>query len=266
MFVSNLKRTLFVAVSVIWISSWDFSFATLDTTQSHLGKEDCATCHLAGANVTSEDAHLLLANQETLCKSCHPKSLEASHPTGLRPTNAIPTAYPLDWTGNITCSTCHNIHGNTTGLPRTDKQGRDLCLDCHTEEFFNAMPDGGASLINAGHMSTEADLSDYGIDEYSIQCLDCHMNKGDINLNSRSRANDAVMRHTIGGLNHPIGQYYANSRQTGKFHPESEHAETILLPNGQVSCVSCHQPYTQEHGKLTVPKGGSRLCFECHDI
>ena len=43
-------------------------------------------------------------------------------------------------------------------------------------------------------------------------------------------------------------------------------SKKILLPMGLVSCVSCHEGYSQNHGKLVISNAGSALCFACHDL
>lgn len=49
-------------------------------------------------------------------------------------------------------------------------------------------------------------------------------------------------------------------------HPRRIVERTLLLPDGKVSCVSCHQGYRKEHGKLVVTKEKSALCFECRNL
>ena len=76
-------------------------------TSQHLGKSDCALCHLPGKNVTPQQASMLTASQEVLCGKCHPASIQVSHPSGFQPKTTPPQMYPLDWKGDLTCSTCH---------------------------------------------------------------------------------------------------------------------------------------------------------------
>ena len=76
----------------------------------HLQQESCSDCHLTSGTVKSENAHKLISTQELLCKRCHPKELVVSHPTGFVPNRNIPALYPLDWKGELTCSSCHDIH------------------------------------------------------------------------------------------------------------------------------------------------------------
>ncbi len=222
----------------------------------------CEGCHLAGKDVTPEQAHLLIASQEKLCGSCHAKAIQVSHPSGFAPRNRPPAEYPLDWKGDLTCSTCHEVHGKAPGLMRGSKRRRELCLACHDAKFFNRMKDQGASMMASGHLATDAALAAAGVDSYSIQCMDCHESHGDSNAPSIDR--NMIMRHN--GVNHPIAVKYAEAARAGGYRPVELVMRRILLPNGRISCISCHDGYNSAHGKLATPTIGSALCFECHDL
>ncbi len=53
---------------------------------------------------------------------------------------------------------------------------------------------------------------------------------------------------------------------SGSFKPRSMLPTAIWLPNGKLSCVSCHEPYKKQHGQLVVTNSGSVLCAQCHDL
>ncbi len=97
----------------------------------------CEGCHLAGKDVTREQAHLLTSPQETLCGNCHAKANQVSHPSGFAPKDKLPANYPADWKGDLTCSTCHDVHGKTPKLIRGTKRGKELCLSCHDTKFLH---------------------------------------------------------------------------------------------------------------------------------
>lgn len=75
-----------------------------------------------------------------------------------------------------------------------------------------------------------------------------------------------LLRHSSGSANHPIGRSYAAAVPYGGYRPEILLSKSVWLPDGKISCVSCHQGYSSDHGKLVTPKRGSALCYECHDI
>jgi predicted CXXCH cytochrome family protein len=232
--------------------------------QTHLQKEDCTTCHLGGKNVTPQQAGMLMASQEALCGKCHPAAIKVSHPSGFPPLNKPADTYPLDWKGDLTCSTCHDVHGNAPGLMRGTKVGKELCFACHSTDFFKKMRDGGASLM-VGHLSRSSDTKAVSLDVYSRQCMECHGNNGDPRLTTTVDRN-GVARHAGSSVNHPVGADYQKAYVYGGYRPRRVVEKKLFLPDGMVSCVSCHYGYLKDHGKLVVTKAQSKLCYECHDL
>jgi predicted CXXCH cytochrome family protein len=232
--------------------------------QTHLQKEDCATCHLGGKDVTPQQAGMLVSTQEALCGKCHPNAIRVSHPSGFQPKNRPADGYPLDWKGDLTCSTCHEIHSSKPRLLRGTKTGKDLCFSCHDAAFFRNMRDGGASLM-VGHLASGIDAAAPQIDVYSRLCMDCHGASADPRLSNRVDRN-GISRHTRSSVNHPVGVSYQKAAAYGGYRPRNIVEKKLLLPNGMVSCISCHSGYQKEHGKLVVSTAGSGLCYECHDI
>ncbi len=237
-----------------------------DTGQRwHLSATACGTCHLAARDVRPEQASKLVSTQEVLCAGCHPKSVRASHPSGVATKSALPAQYPADWKGDLTCSSCHQVHGTRPGLMRGAARGRALCLACHETAFFEKMKDQGASLELTGHLNAGVELSQaFELDPYSLQCMGCH-GAHDNPKGARIDRN-GNLRHASGSANHPIGRRYAVAAGYGGYRPEGLLAKSVWLPDGKVSCVSCHQAYSREHGKLVTVRRGSALCFECHDL
>ena len=230
----------------------------------HLSGIDCGSCHLAGKEVRPEQASKLVASQELLCGRCHPDAVRASHPSGFAAKPGMPAQYPPDWKGDLTCSTCHLVHGTEPGLLRGGKRGKEMCLACHDAVFFNNMKDRGGSIEQSGHSNAVVALANAGLDPYSLQCLGCHGNQADANGVSVGR--NGLLRHASGAANHPIGMRYRESLKSGGFHQENRLSKKIFLPDGKIGCLSCHQAYKKEHGKLVIPNAGSALCFECHDL
>lgn len=230
----------------------------------HLAQSDCGTCHMSGKSVNAAQAGMLISSQETLCAKCHAAAIKLSHPSGFTPKTKLPPTYPLDWKGDLTCSTCHDIHGNRPGLMRETKLGKDLCLSCHDVQFFQKMRDGGASTM-VGHLSSTAEVHVPTLDRYSRQCLECHGQKADPKLSTEIDRN-GVLRHANSSVNHPIGVNYQKAAAFGGYRARAAVERKIVLPNGQVGCVSCHLGYSREHGKLVVDSARSTLCFECHDL
>jgi len=248
------------AVLLAWIT-----VGTANVPQPfHPSDADCGQCHLAGTQVTVDNAHRLLASQEKLCGRCHPSAVEVSHPSGFSPNGAVPEDYPLDWKGDITCSTCHNVHIGGPGLLRGGRRGADLCLACHDASFFATMADGGSSVQRSGHLDASTRRFAARLDGYSRQCLGCHAEYEDsqgVGIDRRG-----LLRHSQGGVSHPIGVDYAEAARRGLYRQAAQLGKGILLPDGKLGCVSCHRGYAKEHGALVVASHGADLCMECHDL
>ncbi len=241
--------------------------AAMNIVHNHMNGQACSDCHLAGDEANNENAHLLVGAQEKLCATaCHPKSIKVSHPSGILPTFAVPPAYPLDWKGSMTCSTCHNVHGSTPGLMRVSLRGRKFCLSCHEKTFFSQMADTGVSIVLSGHVSSvisKQDLGGLDADAFTVQCMGCHVGHG--TPRGAEKSDGKMMRQSGNSVPHSVGVRYSESFQKGRLKHESAVNQQLYLPEGLVSCVTCHQGYSKEHGKLRVAKQRSAICFECHD-
>ena len=255
----KLGVAAFAALAVLGFGAW--LYAQEPQLALHPFNESCGGCHLAGIDTVAGNAAMLIASQEQLCGRCHANTLQMSHPSGFTPPHGrtISADYPLDWKGDLTCSTCHEVHSDLPAKLRGTATGRDMCLACHDQAFFDNMRDGGTSVMQLGHLGISNLQNWQDIDHYSIQCMECHANRGDVNIDSNQ-----ILRH--GSQNHPIGRRYAAAERYGGYKPASLLPKKILLPDGMVSCVSCHEGYTKNHGKVVATNSGVSLCFECHDL
>lgn len=244
-----LRGALVIFVLTVGFLSASFPVFSRTDVQSHLSLQACNNCHAVEHEADAVQNKQLLASQEVLCGVCHKNLKRLSHPFGFIPTRALPTEFPLDAKGKMTCSTCHSIHGSQPGLRRGMRQGKDMCQACHSIEYFKAMQDVGTSLRESGHVLVDMNqVSQSGeIDALSLHCLGCHTSHA-------------------GTLNHPIGIAYPVDSQG--YRIKSALPSEIWLPNNKVSCVSCHQAYSKVHGRLAMPinNGEAYLCAQCHEI
>lgn len=248
---------------MISISLLIVSYRIMGNLSRHAHPESmpCNNCHLVKGEINKKNANILISTQEILCKSCHENAITASHPSGIKPSHVPPKEFPLDWKGDLTCSTCHSIHSRKKGLPRVDKFGKALCMSCHDKQFFKNMKDGGISILLSGHVDARESLSG-DIDSFSIQCLVCHESQTD-SLRVKVSAN--VMRHGENKFVHPVGMQYEKSTSFGGYRSAMSLPSKIQLPDGKVSCISCHESYSETHGQLVMDNAGEALCFSCHD-
>jgi len=236
-------------------------YAMISKPSHHPFNETCAGCHMAGADTTASNAGMLTGSQEQLCGQCHENAMKMSHPSGFAPSLSyiFPPEYPRDWKGDLTCSTCHEVHSDQPGKLRGSATGREMCTACHGQAFFDNMRDGGTSVMQLGHLGLPEAQHWKSLDPYSVQCMECHAGRGDVQVDP-----NMVMRH--GEQNHPVGRSYAEAEQSGGYKPAALLSKKIKLPNGMVSCVSCHETYTKSHGKIITSGNTTSLCFECHDL
>ncbi|MBF0283237.1 MAG: cytochrome c3 family protein [Magnetococcales bacterium] len=231
----------------------------------HLKDGRCETCHLGGPPASPEKATLLVADQEKLCAECHPDAVRLSHPSGIPPSMPTPAGLPKDWKGALTCSTCHPIHGEPGAMLRGEKRGGAFCMQCHPPAFFEQMAEKGASVTRSGHLNAKAKATGepYQVDSFSQQCIACHVTRGE---GGKVYLSDSGMAsHEGSSLSHPIGVPYVENPAAG-YHPLARLPGAMQLPDGKVSCVTCHKGYTQRHGQLVVNNQGSSLCLTCHDM
>ena len=160
---------LALACTTVLVAAATWFSATRTPSVAHLSQSACQECHVARDLNDPLVARKLVASQELLCGRCHATAIKVSHPSGLVPRGRMAEAFPVDWKGELTCSTCHAVHGNTQGLLRGEQRGRDLCLSCHEQKFFAAMRDKGESLVLSGHLNAGVELPVGNLDPYSMQ-------------------------------------------------------------------------------------------------
>ncbi|VAX22453.1 hypothetical protein MNBD_NITROSPINAE04-1127 [hydrothermal vent metagenome] len=252
-------------ISLVAISGYTFAIGS----GPHETQQDCLTCHLNDpAKVADVSKMLFKVDFTFMCSNCHEGIEALSHPVGMTIKQVIPAEFPKDWKGQMTCVTCHFFHGNTNGkYLRTATRGRDFCLLCHDMAFFKRMKDAGETLREAHLESLAKNKLPVGpIDSVSAACLECHDGSVSIDTFSNTSLSGSLVQHS-GASSHPIGLNYAEKAQADRsYNPPAALPKEVILPEGKVGCVSCHQPYTENHGKLSVSRDGSRLCFSCHNI
>lgn len=164
------------------------------------------------------------------CRSCHRRAL---------PTHAmsLPEKMPEGWqrgrTGKMICITCHDC---TSGICTLQKGTTGLCKSCHD------CTKGMACVLGVAHLGNAIKQGSRRGD-----CLSCH--DGTIGKN--------VAPGIMGA--HKVNVYYIKKKGYN-----SRPDRRILLPNGKVTCISCHDPYKNERTRLVMANERSSLCLSCH--
>lgn len=67
---------------------------------------------------------------------------------------------------------------------------------------------------------------------------------------------------------HPVDVDYnlASLKPYTRFHPLAALPPSLVLPDGKVTCVTCHDGSSAEASHTSMTMNRSRLCFGCHDV
>ena len=163
------------------------------------------------------------------CLGCHPM---ASPTHTMKGTPRSRTGLPLDPSGRIVCITCHDCVAGTCRLRRTSPE---LCRECHDCKR------GMACILSTAHIGGSQDILNLSLNN----CLGCH---------------DGSVAKDIGTHGHPTNALYLTSRRGLNRLTDKK----IVLVEGRITCLSCHNPYGTKKGKLVKSNEGSRLCLTCH--
>jgi hypothetical protein len=192
----------------------------------------------------------------------------------------IPAAWPLDIDGSVMCTTCHSSLPSLDGsseprlrsLAGNTLNSAEFCMVCHESDGSPTVTGMHWQAISRAHVPPEGSsgASAAGVlDRASATCLGCH----DGVTASESRYETAWNRGGgsvgDGARNHPVGVDYPHAGRRGKgvqLKPTLLLPEAVRLPGGAVGCLSCHNLYDRNPGRLSVPIEGSRLCMTCHPM
>lgn len=101
-----------------------------------------------------------------------------------------------------------------------------------------------------------------GIDTISLECLSCHDGTYTKGGNVRTSYHGG---NTI-GQSHPLGaDYTLASLQRASLVKRHILDKRIILVDGRLSCISCHNMLNPAPLHLAVDNSGSQLCMTCHN-
>ncbi|MBZ4644295.1 MAG: multiheme c-type cytochrome [Deferribacteraceae bacterium] len=213
----------------------------------------CLSCH----NIhNSENKYLLKRDIKDICVDCHNKNGvakqfipgENSHPVNKIVHDVIPDNFKL-YDSKIQCATCHDPHqpGKNKKFLRINFSNKDdFCISCHIEKngIFNSKhhdqkKKGLCENCHVVHnsFSNKYLMSikwDYNND--NDYCEVCHNTNG-------------VAKNNIVKVLHPFGTI--------------KDKKNAIKEN--LSCISCHDPHSQQKGKNRFLKyEEDSFCFQCH--
>lgn len=230
----------------------------------------CEICHLLEPLNTGEEL-IFHYDIDYLCNHCHEITNINSHPSQTHPTMLMPSGFPLDWQGRMTCATCHDPHfddwGSNPHLLRGEVTGRSFCALCHNELEQPGSQHRIAEIVHAKNAlsPTQEELSGT-LDRISLECVICHDGSVGKVIDYRTVGEETL---TYAGryMSHPIGMNYREAtQQKQKLRPVESLSTLITLVDGKVGCSSCHNQYSHELTMLVTSNRGSSLCLQCHDM
>ncbi len=219
------------------------------------------------------------ANDRGVAKGGGPGMI--NHPVGVVPSAAIviPPDWPLAANGTITCLTCHEVvpADNETrpklrGVPVGGLGASQFCVQCHHGEARLTAANMHWSAVDRAHLGSDRDDSQGrsgSRDDGSRRCLACHDGVSAPDTGYETGGTQHATDFGDPRRNHPIGVRYPSAGKRGgdsPLRPAALLPKSVRLPDGNVSCVSCHNMYANSPKLLSVPIEGSALCFTCHDM
>jgi predicted CXXCH cytochrome family protein len=130
----------------------------------------------------------------------------------------------------------------------------------------DAPDDSGFLFISFGKKA--AGHQEVGIDSFSKDCLGCHdgLRATDVTVDYRNIPGSSRMGGHVSGKDHPIGMDYASYTAFGRgYKTASMLNPKMVLVNGKVGCLTCHNPLNPEKSHLVMSDYRSALCLACHD-
>lgn len=224
----------------------------------------CSKCHLSEPKPNKK--LLFTKDIDMLCEECHKQEKASlSHPSGIKPSFSLPEGMPLDWTGKMTCATCHKIHvNNNKYLLITGKTGKTFCVQCHQTSLYKEGKYGHEVVESTLHQPKyEIKNINQTLDIQSIDCIACH--DGTFDRHQYVTVGTGIWNHGYSiGVSHPIGVDYSKSAAKGGYKPAGVLNKKIRFFNGKLGCGTCHNLYSKIPHKLVMSNKGSALCLECH--
>jgi predicted CXXCH cytochrome family protein len=240
----------------------------------------CSSCHVS-ENPSGTAAREMIEPVTVLCRQCHEKTLSEGymHPVDVRPGRVrVPADMPLSPSGELTCSTCHDVHSDyftPYGAPshflRREESGRDFCTICHGT--LETLSRGHRASLGEAHFTSRYIVTDVlqELDPMSMNCVTCHDGAFATSVTiqaGRWRHEKSFMRYDQG--DHPVGIRYDEVRiKRGRktdLRPLFEVDRRIRFFNGRVGCGSCHDPYSKIRKRLVMSDENSKLCLACHIV
>lgn len=273
-----MKKAWYLIIILIGFITF-YELVSSQWTSYHNFEGRCLDCHLTDPE-SGRGPGTLRRDITFMCIGCHKGVQELSHPVDIKASMAVPSAFPLDWRGAITCITCHPAHQQGYGPyhMRVRAAGEGLCLSCHSD-MEKQLHKTAVGTAHIGNLTSNRYMpgveAGINLDQLSLKCLACHdaLIAGEALVESRDVTLEESTDGTPGfhdnyeiGLSHPIGVSYAEAKRKyqGAYRRIEDLPPQIQFFEGMVGCGTCHNPYSKRHNELVMGNEGSALCLACH--
>ena len=167
------------------------------------------------------------------------------------------------------------IEGSKHDFSREAWSGGDECAACHTPQS-NEPPtvaplwDSNADLARTfGTSLSQSNNAGLG----TVMCIRCHdgtIARDTFTATGRERfegqQNPGLFQGGHNTSNHPVGVDYPTFDRGYRPAPSVIASGTVVLPDGKVECISCHDPHDMSAEKYMLVRSNARsaLCLTCH--
>jgi len=170
------------------------------------------------------------------CIKCHPR-------TGVTHARKSPehlsADLPLDSKGRMLCVTCHDC---IMGRCVLRKEPVELCKVCHD------CTEGMGCVLGVAHMGYTRDP-----EAIARKCGECHQCTAPVECIGRSQDIENA------------GGEMVSFDLTRKGSDAAAASARIVLYDGKLACISCHDPYHKRGDKrLSIKEGAGNVCMACH--
>jgi len=260
------------------------------TSSAHYtaGSKNCDDCH---QHHGSDNTNMLISSEtaEAFCYSTSDNSCHGTGDTGndVQTDFAKTSHHPVENSGDIECSNCHNVHLDTATQKIVDPDNTStlygtldsaFCLRCHDGDPPSSV--GGSPIDRTSYLSSDHYNQGYNCLECHSQhgtnnahllvktkadlCDDCHVSEtGDPHLAVTARACVSSGCHD-GSSGATDRSDFATA--SGPQHYLGGTVDSTSYSEGEIECATCHESDPRHSG--TPPytlKSEEAICYDCHD-
>lgn len=105
------------------------------------------------------------------------------------------------------------------------------------------------------------------LDPISMECITCHDGTLASAVNYKVKTADQAGVKSFDAIagSHPVGMDYTRFGNSKQFVPYYRLPQNMVLMDGRVACITCHDMLSSNKAYLAVDLNGSGLCFTCHN-